>query len=90
MTRGGQLSSCLSTLTMRLFLTPTTFLLAAAYVRATALTAILAGNERSCYYADVDGVGEKVGASSSPCAIPNVDTDSQGSTLRSSPAVLSM
>lgn len=30
-------------------------------VRGTALTAMLAGSERSCYYADVDGVGEKIG-----------------------------
>lgn len=33
---------------------------------ATALTAILNAHERSCYYADVDGVGEKIGASASP------------------------
>ena len=39
-------------------------LAAAACVKATALTAILAGGERSCYYADVDGVGEKIGTSS--------------------------
>ncbi len=32
-------------------------------VGATALTSMLAGNERSCYYADVDGLGEKVGES---------------------------
>lgn len=37
-------------------------LLAAAHVSATALTAMLAANDRSCYYADVDGLGEKVGA----------------------------
>lgn len=36
-------------------------LLAAAHVSATALTAMLAANDRSCYYADVDGLGEKVG-----------------------------
>ncbi|WVQ77726.1 hypothetical protein IAR50_007416 [Cryptococcus sp. DSM 104548] len=30
-------------------------------VSATALTAMLGANERSCYYADVDGLGEKVG-----------------------------
>jgi len=29
----------------------------------TALTAILNAHERSCYYADVDGVGEKIGTS---------------------------
>ena len=28
---------------------------------ATALTAILGSSEKSCYYADVDGVGEKIG-----------------------------
>ena len=32
-------------------------------VAATALTAMLAANERSCYYADVDGALEKVGKS---------------------------
>nr|XP_018260324.1 uncharacterized protein I303_07242 [Kwoniella dejecticola CBS 10117]OBR82482.1 hypothetical protein I303_07242 [Kwoniella dejecticola CBS 10117] len=36
-------------------------ILGAAHVSATALTAMLGANERSCYYADVDGVGEKVG-----------------------------
>ncbi|WWC92773.1 uncharacterized protein L201_007732 [Kwoniella dendrophila CBS 6074] len=36
-------------------------LLGAAQISATALTAMLGANERSCYYADVDGVGEKVG-----------------------------
>ena len=36
---------------------------AVAEVHATALTAMLAASERSCYYADVDGVGEKVGKS---------------------------
>lgn len=43
---------------MRLF----GFLAFIALVHATALTAILAGGEKSCYYADVDGVGEKIGA----------------------------
>ncbi|TYJ54605.1 hypothetical protein B9479_004735 [Cryptococcus floricola] len=38
-------------------------LLAACSVSATALTAMLGANERSCYYADVDGLGEKVGKS---------------------------
>lgn len=33
----------------------------ASMASATALTTMLAANERSCYYADVDGVGEKVG-----------------------------
>ncbi|WVQ79222.1 hypothetical protein IAT38_001318 [Cryptococcus sp. DSM 104549] len=36
-------------------------LLAALHVNATALTSTLGANERTCYYADVDGVGEKVG-----------------------------
>ncbi|KIR27634.1 hypothetical protein I309_03557 [Cryptococcus deuterogattii LA55] len=36
-------------------------LLGAVHVSATALTAMLAANDRSCYYADVDGLGEKVG-----------------------------
>ncbi len=35
--------------------------LAASSVGATALTATIGASERSCYYADVDGVGEKVG-----------------------------
>jgi hypothetical protein len=39
----------------------TALILSIPYVQATALTAMLAGNEKSCYYADVDGVGEKVG-----------------------------
>lgn len=39
----------------------TALLLAAPYVQATALTAMLGANEKACYYADVDGVGEKVG-----------------------------
>ncbi|WRT69667.1 uncharacterized protein IL334_006657 [Kwoniella shivajii] len=43
----------LSSLTVTLF--------GAAHVSATALTAMLGANERSCYYADVDGQGEKVG-----------------------------
>ena len=38
-------------------------LLLAGYARATALTAMFTG--RTCYYADVDGVGEKVGTSCS-------------------------
>jgi hypothetical protein len=41
--------------------TTLTVLLAVPYVYATALTAMLGANEKSCYYADVDGVGEKVG-----------------------------
>ncbi len=42
-------------------LTVTALLLASTRAGATALTSMLAANERSCYYADVDGVGEKVG-----------------------------
>lgn len=38
-------------------------LLLAGHARATALTAMMTG--RTCYYADVDGVGEKVGTSRS-------------------------
>lgn len=45
-----------------MLLAPLVLALVASYARATALTAVLTGNERSCYYADVDGVGEKVGA----------------------------
>lgn len=39
-----------------------TALLFAASARATALTTLLLAGEKSCYYADVDGVGEKIGA----------------------------
>ena len=45
------------------------FLFLPERVHATALTSILAGNERSCYYADVDGVGEKVGESKPLCRL---------------------
>jgi len=38
----------------------------------TALTAILNAHERSCYYADVDGVGEKIGTYPSPSAVRHV------------------
>jgi hypothetical protein len=38
-------------------------LLTSHLVLGTALTAILNAHERSCYYADVDGVGEKIGMS---------------------------
>ncbi|ORY34768.1 emp24/gp25L/p24 family/GOLD-domain-containing protein [Naematelia encephala] len=40
---------------------PLVLLLLSHRVQATALTAMLAGSERSCYYADVDGTGEKIG-----------------------------
>jgi hypothetical protein len=43
-----------------------TLFLAAYRTSATALTTTLAGNERSCFYADVDGAGEKVGRSILP------------------------
>ncbi|KAL1406432.1 hypothetical protein Q8F55_008131 [Vanrija albida] len=36
-------------------------LLLAACASATALTTLLNANDRACYYADVDGVGEKIG-----------------------------
>jgi hypothetical protein len=36
-------------------------LLVAASARATALTSLLLANEKTCFYADVDGVGEKIG-----------------------------
>jgi len=36
-------------------------LITSQLVLGTALTAILNAHERSCYYADVDGVGEKIG-----------------------------
>lgn len=36
-------------------------LLLAGICQATALTALINANERNCYYADVDGAGEKVG-----------------------------
>jgi hypothetical protein len=38
-------------------------LLTSPIALGTALTAILNAHERSCYYADVDGVGEKIGQS---------------------------
>jgi hypothetical protein len=41
-------------------------LLTSPLVFGTALTAILNAHERSCYYADVDGVGEKIGPSNPP------------------------
>ncbi|WOO83968.1 uncharacterized protein LOC62_05G007485 [Vanrija pseudolonga] len=36
-------------------------LVLAACASATALTTLLNANDRACYYADVDGVGEKIG-----------------------------
>lgn len=48
------------TVLVLLFTLPTAF--------STALTAILNAHERACYYADVDGVGEKIGTS--PVFIP--------------------
>ena len=46
---------------MRLSLLPLVALVAAHSAAATALTQILQANSRSCFYADVDGVGEKIG-----------------------------
>lgn len=46
---------------MKAWATAVLGLVLACQVSATALTALLNANERSCYYADVDGVGEKVG-----------------------------
>jgi len=47
-------------------------LLTSHLVLGTALTAILNAHERSCYYADVDGVGEKIGTYPSPSAVRDV------------------
>lgn len=68
-----------------MLITPFVLALAAGYARATALTAILTGNERSCYYADVDGVGEKVGECRSALRAITADSSSlhQAFTLRS-------
>lgn len=52
-------------------------LLSSRLTLGTALTAILNAHERSCYYADVDGAGEKIGAwlprrfGGSPALIPD-------------------
>lgn len=48
---------------MRVLLSVVASLLLLAGAHATALTTILKSGEKTCYYADVDGVGEKVGAS---------------------------
>lgn len=48
-------SSLRYTIFALLFFLPTAF--------GTALTAILNAHERACYYADVDGAGEKIGTS---------------------------
>lgn len=45
-----------------------TGILLAAVARATALTSLLLANQRACFYADVDGIGEKIGAFPRPCA----------------------
>lgn len=66
-----------------LFTLPTAF--------GTALTAILNAHERACYYADVDGVGEKIGQSWLPLfldqeslgMVHRADTMRQASTLLS-------
>ncbi len=48
---------------MRVLLSVVASLLLLAGAHATALTTILKAGEKTCYYADVDGVGEKVRAS---------------------------
>lgn len=54
----------MSSLLRSLRYTIITLLLTSRLAFGTALTAILNAHERSCYYADVDGVGEKIGPSS--------------------------
>ena len=39
------------------------FLASVQHVKASALTTIIAANERICFYADVDKAGEKIGVS---------------------------
>lgn len=48
---------------MRVLVSVVTSLLLLAGANATALTSLLLAGEKACYYADVDGVGEKIGAS---------------------------
>lgn len=48
---------------MRAITALATGILLAAVARATALTTLLLANNRACFYADVDGIGEKIGAS---------------------------
>lgn len=48
---------------LNLFASVVLFLAAVQRVKATALTTIIAPNERLCFYADVDKAGEKIGAS---------------------------
>lgn len=42
------------------------FLASIQHVKASALTTIIAPNERLCFYADVDKAGEKIGVCASP------------------------
>lgn len=41
------------------------FLASIQHVKASALTTMIAPNERLCFYADVDKEGEKIGVSTS-------------------------
>jgi hypothetical protein len=64
----GIVTCSLSSIRMSSILRPLRYmiialLLTSPVVFGTALTAILNAHERSCYYADVDGVGEKIGPS---------------------------
>lgn len=43
-----------------------TALLCLSGAAATALTSVLAANEKSCYFVDVDGALEKIGWSQNP------------------------
>lgn len=51
---------------MRVLLSVVASLFLLAGVNATALTTLLLAGEKTCYYADVDGVGEKIGTSAVP------------------------
>jgi hypothetical protein len=61
---------------MRVLLSVVASLLLLAGAHATALTTILKAGEKTCYYADVDGVGEKVGASGLLPSFPSHPTPS--------------
>lgn len=50
---------------LNLLASVTLFLASVQHVKATALTTVIAPNERLCFYADVDKAGEKIGASAS-------------------------
>lgn len=66
------------------FLAAASVLFLAGQAGATALTALLPANQRSCYYADVDGAGEKVGEWSRT-QLKVLTESEQASTLRCSP-----